>query len=73
VSIDLGVDEANRHTCERIRETIEYIPAKRLQQTPDTPRGICLKKAMTWTKSVHSSPSLDALHLSELGGKRPKP
>jgi putative transposase len=44
VPIGLAVEGANRNDFKMTRETIESIPVKRPQPTPDTPQGMCLDK-----------------------------
>jgi hypothetical protein len=44
VPIGLAVEGANRNDFSMTRETIESIPVKRPQSTPDTPQGMCLAK-----------------------------
>jgi putative transposase len=41
VPIGLAVEGANRHDFKMTRETLESIPVKRPQPTPDTPQGRC--------------------------------
>jgi putative transposase len=42
VPIGLAVEGANRQDFKMTRETLESLPVKRPQPTPDTPQGMCL-------------------------------
>jgi putative transposase len=48
VPIGRAGEGANRHDCKMTRETIESIPIKRPQPTPDTPQGMCLDKGYAY-------------------------
>jgi transposase len=44
VPIGVAVDGANRNDFKMVRATLESIPVRRPEPTPDAPQGLCLDK-----------------------------
>jgi putative transposase len=72
VPIGLAVEGANRNDFKMTRETIESIPVKRPQPTPNTPQGMCLDKGYDYGEVCALLAEFGFTAHIRGGGKRPR-